>query len=312
MSIILDALKQMDESQMGRLPLGHDNKFYTRIHANSFFAQYKYWLISGSLVLFLLGSAIVYLVQYMPSHQSQPKAQLLSSPPPTPKTSLKKRPSKPKVVVSNIQDPDVNQAVSQKVQAIIHEEEVKEEQINPTDGSGSSQQELTNSIQFSEAPVSEDMALSETKSNLSTAITQGNYPKVIEETLSALPTHSQDVELHYYLGLAYFNMQKYSEALTVLLKLQPSINHYPDYYAVLANVYMHLNAFDNARYLYEALVKLFPEKSSYALGLGIIYQKLGRFELAKNTYKRILTMEEPYWSAYPFVQDQLKRLTALG
>lgn len=363
MSVILDALKKMDETRTGTFEENNTQELYKK-RPRSFIEHYKYWIIAGILtVLILLTGTLFFLQQKISSLPTAPiaasnvqeksKEALKQTPEPEKprKSSDSQNPLRSESivvqpVVSNAEsvavpkpelelptksvsapDPDVNQQASQQVQAVIENDpsvsaSATENEDAKTENEDANVESngvvadtplatgIDNSIQFSESGPS-DEALHELKNNLSASMSRQNYAQIIEDGQAALSTYPKDVDLHYYLGLAYFNLNRYAEALNILTRLQPAMSHYPNYYAVLANVYMHQEALDNALYIYESLVEIYPDNGSYALGLGIIYQKQGKFSAARAIYQHILSFEPVYWGAYPFVQAQLKTLSSV-
>lgn len=374
MSVILDALKKMDETRTGTFEENNVQEFYQK-PSHSIIHHYKYWIIASFfVVLMVLTGTLFFLHQKIASLPTVPVAvsdvskveetpkvtatetvKPVPEPAKPPQSSMPQNPpiSEPAVVqpvvsnpiVSNVEpiadlkpksepapqpesatpsvsipDPDVNQQASEQVQAVIKNDpsvpapEPENEESNVERNGITTDAPLAtgvdNSIQFSETGPS-DEALHQLKDNLAASMSRQNYAQIIEDAQAAISSYPKDIDVHYYLGLAYFNLNRYAEALNILTRLQPPMSHYPDYYAVLANVYMHQEALDNALYIYESLVGIYPDNGSYALGLGIIYQKQGKFAAAKATYQRILSFEPVYWGAYPFVQAQLKILSSV-
>lgn len=81
---------------------------------------------------------------------------------------------------------------------------------------------------------------------------------------------------------------QYQTAVKLLKKTSPSIQHYPDYYTLLAIAYEKIGEFFQAGEIYRELVSIAPEKGAYWLGLGIAYEATQRLNQAVSAYQQAI------------------------
>jgi|GEM_PF-3784177 len=114
---------------------------------------------------------------------------------------------------------------------------------------------------------------------------QNEANTLIKEGLSIEPDYLPFVQTQAQLLVDANQLQ---EALKLLKNQSPNIVTYPDYYAMLAVVYQKLNDARHAGSIYQALVKINPQKAIYWLGLGISLEQIQKPQLAVNAYQKAL------------------------
>lgn len=143
-------------------------------------------------------------------------------------------------------------------------------------------------------------------------LTTGEYALAEEAIEHALLLHpGSELALLELKAQTCFMQQRYSEALTILSANSPSLVENPEYYALLANVYIQLEQPANAISVFEQIVAQFPSSAEYWLGLAVAYQKAGEVDSALVAYRRAsqLSQDDPQVSL--FINQQLERLQVL-
>lgn len=140
-------------------------------------------------------------------------------------------------------------------------------------------------------------------------LTLGKYA-LAEETLEhALAVHAgAELALLELKAQVYFMQQRYTEALAILSLNSPSLSDYPEYYALLANVYLSIEQPANAASVFQQIVAKFPNSAAYWLGLALAYQKLGEVDSALVAYRRAAQMSQEDPQVSLFIQQQLEIL----
>ena len=97
--------------------------------------------------------------------------------------------------------------------------------------------------------------------------------------------------------------------LNLLEQYSPSLDEYPEYYALMAELQRRTNHPDMAINLYQQLLVHFPQQSVWWMALGMSYEATGSFNSALDAYRQAIDSGQltPYLHAY--VQS---RITALG
>jgi tetratricopeptide (TPR) repeat protein len=146
------------------------------------------------------------------------------------------------------------------------------------------------------------------KDRLNIEIADENYTAALALANSSLEAYPKNIDIRYYAGLAYFNTKQYKKSAATLVVMQPQFSKYQKYYALLAATDLNLEKYANAKLLYMGLLKDDPANYSYALGLGLAYQRLGDITHANLVYKHIVDTAPPYWQGLDFVLTQLSEL----
>ena len=133
----------------------------------------------------------------------------------------------------------------------------------------------------------------------------GNVNKAATVSEDGLRLNSDNIELRRLLAQARFMQGNYQSAYKVLFEASPSLNKYPDYYALLASAAVELKEYRQAEGIYMRLVEHFPNRGDWWAGLGIVNQASGQYNQALNSYKRALQTGDlsPYLVGY--VREQI-------
>jgi tetratricopeptide (TPR) repeat protein len=131
-------------------------------------------------------------------------------------------------------------------------------------------------------------------------------PEAVISTIKKTTDDPTDIELR---ARVLVDEGKFSDALTILKKTTPTINQYPDYYALLAAIYQHEGSSTQAAQLYRQLLAIKPDQSKWWVGLGVALETIGRngealeaYTEAKNN-KQNLTPE-----LQTYLQDRIENL----
>jgi Flp pilus assembly protein TadD len=111
---------------------------------------------------------------------------------------------------------------------------------------------------------------------------------VLQTGLSQTPSNNQMAELAAHI-LVEKNQIK--SALAVLKLAQPAtIQTAPDYYALMAGLYLQEKDYKQASLFYQALTNLNPQNGTWWAGLAISLEKLGQTQAAMNAYGQAETV----------------------
>ena len=111
---------------------------------------------------------------------------------------------------------------------------------------------------------------------------------VLQTGLSVTPSNNQMAELAAHV-LVEKNQIK--NALAVLKLAQPAtIQTSPDYYALMAGLYLQEKNYKQASLFYQALTNLNPQNGTWWAGLAICLEKLGQSQAAINAYDQAETV----------------------
>jgi tetratricopeptide (TPR) repeat protein len=107
--------------------------------------------------------------------------------------------------------------------------------------------------------------------------------KILQAGLRLAPDHIPFIALQAKLLL---DNGKYHEAYQLLKQNKPPINHYPDYYGLLAVIYQHQGRALQAAELYRSLVQIQTAQSKWWVGLGVALESLGKKSSALVAYSQ--------------------------
>lgn len=111
---------------------------------------------------------------------------------------------------------------------------------------------------------------------------------LLEKGLDQSPSNKQMAELaaHILVG-----QDKITTALKILKIAQPAtIQADPDFYALMAGLYLQTKEFNEAHTFYQALANVNPQNGTWWAGLAISAQKLGLQQDAANAYNQAETV----------------------
>ena len=108
---------------------------------------------------------------------------------------------------------------------------------------------------------------------------------LLEEGLSLNPEYAPFSNL---LAKQYVAEENYAQALTYLLRSQPSILDEPDHYAMLAGVYRKLDEPEQAATIYNQLLQIEPDEGVWWMGLGISFSEADKPQAALVAFEKAL------------------------
>ena len=111
---------------------------------------------------------------------------------------------------------------------------------------------------------------------------------VLNQGLKQFPADKDMAELAAHILVEQGNVQ---QALRILKRAQPAtIQSTPDYYALMAGLYIQEGDFTRAHNFYQALTKLNPQNGNWWAGLAISSEKLGLRQAAIDAYNQAETV----------------------
>ena len=82
----------------------------------------------------------------------------------------------------------------------------------------------------------------------------------------------------------YWNEKQYQKAIDVLMEEMPLIQNHTDYYSFLAQAYLKVEQPELASSIYNKLLEINALNARWWIGLGMAYQDLKRYDLAKDAF----------------------------
>jgi MSHA biogenesis protein MshN len=111
---------------------------------------------------------------------------------------------------------------------------------------------------------------------------------ILEKGLTQTPSDKQMAELTAHILV---EKNQITQALRILKQAQPAtIQADPDYYALMAGLYLQEKDYLEAQNFYQALTDLNPQNGTWWAGLAITSAKLGQSQLAMSAYNRAETV----------------------
>ncbi len=112
---------------------------------------------------------------------------------------------------------------------------------------------------------------------------------VINGMLKAAPDQS---DLHYMAGIAADGLDRHSEAVSHLLKVEPDSRFYSTAVLHTALIYHDMGKIDRAIPVIQEAIKHAPQNSDYYLYLGSFYEELERYDEAISTFQKGLQVDD--------------------
>ncbi|MGA1841086.1 MAG: tetratricopeptide repeat protein [bacterium] len=127
---------------------------------------------------------------------------------------------------------------------------------------------------------------------------EGKMKAALEEFNAFAQIEPDSPEVHYNLGLTYYELDKYSEAIG---EYQKAIRLKPDLaeaYFNMGVVYDQSGQIKNALQAYNSALRYGIDDASIHFNMGLSYLKLSRFEEAKKEFLRAIEIEPNLAEAY--------------
>lgn len=143
-------------------------------------------------------------------------------------------------------------------------------------------------------------------------LTTGEYELADHVLDRALLLHvGSEIDMLGLRAQALFMQRKYQETIDLLSSQSPDLSTSPEYYALLADAYMHLDQASNAVSVFQQIVAQFPNSPHYWLGLAVAYQKTGDAGSAIVAYRRAAQLSANDPQVTLFINQQLQALQVL-
>lgn len=99
----------------------------------------------------------------------------------------------------------------------------------------------------------------------------------------------------------------FAKALALLAKFSPDANSNPDYYALIASIYGQQNKNVEAAEIYDRLLKLYPNKAIWWVGLGISLEATDQKNAAEEAYQRAYNLGNLPADVLTFVTSKIQK-----
>lgn len=120
---------------------------------------------------------------------------------------------------------------------------------------------------------------------------KGNYEKAIESFLKYVEkVDAQDVDVLFYLGMAYAHMNKHDEAIDYLKKAEQLDGNDPDIISELSSCLVKAEKYEEAIGYLKKAIEIKPEISNNYFLLGTAYEKAGNSEEAIDMYRKSIEL----------------------
>ena len=113
----------------------------------------------------------------------------------------------------------------------------------------------------------------------------GSWAGELEEKQERVRQNPDDAEAHFNLGIAYYMLGKYQDAIT---SYKEAIRIKPDYarwHIDLGHSYVGIGKYQDAIASYKEAIRIDPDYGKAHMFLGTVYDKLGKHQDAINSYK---------------------------
>jgi tetratricopeptide (TPR) repeat protein len=107
------------------------------------------------------------------------------------------------------------------------------------------------------------------------------------------------MKINFLNGQNLVKQKKFGEALSIFLNLLKNVDKDKRAYFYLGLIYFELNNFDKSIFYYKKYLKTYPNSINTLLNLAIVEQSLGKPQLAKKIYLKIIDLDNkkigPYY-----------------
>ena len=145
--------------------------------------------------------------------------------------------------------------------------------------------------------------------NITDTLIRNGYTKIADGLLSMLNNKFSDSpEVTEAYAKLLYKENHYIQALSTLSRLTPVFFTHPNYYSLMASVYMKLHQPAMAEQIYKHLLENQPNQYSYWLGSAISNQQLNQTQAAINSYQKTLALVPLDSPIAQFSRQQLLQL----
>lgn len=132
---------------------------------------------------------------------------------------------------------------------------------------------------------------------------------VVDTALLKFPSA---IELQYAKAYYLFHQKQFGEALDVLQQFNPPIEKYPDFYGLMAQLYLQQNQTAMALSLYRLLVEDQPNEARWWLGMAVTFQAEGRYDDAHTAFKKAYELNHLPLVTMAYIKTQLNQAPAMA
>lgn len=148
------------------------------------------------------------------------------------------------------------------------------------------------------------------KPNSIKSIQENPNPPILQSNISIKKMVGKSIDITIVKkSINLIKTQKIKEAIFLLEKNKPAnISDNPNYFSLLASLYLSQKNLDSAHQLYQTLLQYDNTQAIWWLGLGITLKNKGDLLLAENAFSQAQKCQNlsPVWKS--FVKDQLKKM----
>jgi len=149
----------------------------------------------------------------------------------------------------------------------------------------------------------------QTRETLSALLFKGReYEKAIEVLELGRIQHPKQVSFTLLLARIYTEQGRDPSAVDLLERIKPSVAQNSDYYALLAALYQRGAQYNKAALVYEKLLKVFPSRAVWWMGLGLSLQTTERKQDALLAYQKALAAEGLTVELKRFIKSRMRIL----
>lgn len=137
---------------------------------------------------------------------------------------------------------------------------------------------------------------------------QGNYAQSKQVLIQGIEIHPARNDLRLMLARLYIVQKESLKALNILVEFQPSADNKTEYLAYRASLAQQLMQTERAKSDYLTLTIIEPDNAQWWLGLAIIRDQLGEFNMALQAYNKANTLGQLDNSVNDFIQQRISVL----
>jgi len=134
------------------------------------------------------------------------------------------------------------------------------------------------------------------------------YDEAIEILDIGRIQHPEDVTFTLLLARIHTERGQDSIAVDLLERINPDVASNSDYYALLAALYQRSAQYKKAAVVYEKLLRVYPGRAVWWMGLGLSLQSTERKQDALSAYKRALSAQGLTVELKRFIQKRMQIL----
>ena len=127
----------------------------------------------------------------------------------------------------------------------------------------------------------------------------------------SLLKYPNSIDLQYAKAYYLYNQKSYDLSLDLLQNFNPNLESYPDYYGLMAQLYLQQGQSEMSLSLYRLLVEYNPDESKWWLGMALSFQAEGKSHDAGVAFKKAYQLKHLPLVTMAYIRSQLRHESSL-